>query len=365
MDKTRARRPNPRARTGGSIAKAVIQAITLAVVVGAAAYALGALWRPFGAAPATADQASVGSSSAPAAAGSSASPSASTASVAGYKKVELATIGYGSTSDTVGMLVPKGSRPRGPSSFAVAPDGTIYVGDDANGRVQAFTSAGKHVRSIKVDEPIRNLVLGGSDLMVLTSRAEVLAYDRTNGQARGRWALEGAPARSLGQLRFVAGELAVESPEQVTYPLVTGSAASLSAIPAADQERQSKKGGKGASGSYYSTSYRDGGHIYRLDGQGKVTQDLALGLPNVLSVVFLDEDRSGNAFAQVETRDENGAVAVAVWRFDKHGKQTAVLPLEPLTYVPMVRSVVIAEDGSVYQAIPSKDSMRLVKWVAP
>ena len=138
----------------------------------------------------------------------------------------------------------------------------------------------------------------------------------------------------------------------------------MSPLAAAEQESQSKKGGKAASGAYYSTSFRTGGHVYRLDGQGKVAQDIALGLPDVLSVLFLDEDRAGNAYAQVESRGESGAVAVEVWRFDRQGSRTAVIPLEPVTYVAMTRSVVVAEDGSVYQAIPTKDSTRLTKWVA-
>ena len=365
----RARSPSSRARSGAAAARtvvrAVVQALSLVLVLGVVAYALGTLWRPSTPAPATGEQALVGISPAPSDAGSSASAAAGAATAGAYQKVELGVIAYGPTEDEVGMTVQKESRPRGPSSIAVGPDGTIYVGDDANARVQVYSSAVKHLRSIGVGEPIRDLILGGgSDLLVLSSRAEVLAFDRTSGKAGGRWALAGAPAKDLGKLRFVSGELAVESPQQVTYPLAKGSGASLSVLPSAEQERQSKKGGKAASGVFYSTSYRDGGHVYQMDDQGKVVQDFALGLPNVLSVTFLDEDRSGNAYAQVESRDESGAVVVEVRRFDKRSTATAVITLEPVTYVAMARSVVVAEDGSVYEAIPSKDSMRLVKWVA-
>ena len=58
----RARRPESRARISATIAKTVAQVLTLVLIVGAAAYALGALGHPFAPAPATEEPAYVGAS---------------------------------------------------------------------------------------------------------------------------------------------------------------------------------------------------------------------------------------------------------------------------------------------------------------
>lgn len=307
----------------------------------------------------------------PPAATATLAPVAAKPSAGAYRKVELGSIGYGAEADKVGLSAPKEARPRGPSSFAVDRDGLIYVGDDVNGRVQVLSSAAKSVRSIAVGERIRDLVVGDSpDLFVLSGDGDVLPFDRTTGQSRGRWALGTTLANGLGKLRLSPGLLSLETPEQKTYPIATGAAATsgaaeLKAIPASDQARQVKQGGEAVSKTYYTTSYRDGGHVVLRDSKGSVVRDVSLSLPNVLSVVFIDEDKTGSFYVQVETQGDSKVIIVELWQFDSRGTRTAVISLEPPTYAEMVRSIVVTDTGVVYQAIAGPQGMRLVKWERP
>jgi hypothetical protein len=80
-----------------------------------------------------------------------------------------------------------------PSSLAVAKDGTVYVSDFWNQRIQAFTSSGKYLRNWKVpewtfgsyDEPYVSLNAAGTLVFATQPQQQRVAEFTTGGRLVG------------------------------------------------------------------------------------------------------------------------------------------------------------------------------------
>jgi hypothetical protein len=244
-------------------------------------------------------------------------------------------------------------------SFAVDRAGRIAVADVVNGRIQVFAADGKHERSLPTASVVHDLVaddLGG--LYALGTDGSLTAHDLETGRQGERWSIAPEMAKSLGRLRALDGALSLESPDQRSYQVF----AAGKPLAARTQEGALRKGAPGRSGDYYSTSYRNQGHLFRLDGQGKVVFDVALNLPDVASVNFLGEDRSGALYVQVERFQAGDTVAVEVRRFDRSGSLTATIPVPAVTYLEMTRSLLVTDSGDVYGLLPSESGATVLRW---
>jgi len=289
-------------------------------------------------------------------------PAAAPGSAGGYSRATVAVLRYGSGSADVGLRTGAERRPVGPSSFAVERGGRILVADVVNGRIQVFAPDGKHERSVSVASPLHDLTVDDAGVAyALSTDGGLTAYDTSTGRQADRWALEPELARSLGHLRAQDGLISLEAPNQLSYPVyVAGGSVGLRA-----QEAAQKKGAKGPSGYYYSTSYRDQGHLYRLDAQGKVVLDVALKLSDVASVNFLGEDRSGSAYVVVERFGAKNQVSVEVRKLDRGGALTATIPAPPVTLVEMTRSILVTDSGDIYELLPEANGASVLRWRKP
>ena len=279
-----------------------------------------------------------------------------------YSRSVAATFEYGSEPTQLGRRVGPERRPIGPVSFAVDAAGRLAIADDVNGRVQVYSPAGQLARSLPARGWIHDLVFDkAGDLYTLDVDGVVASHDVETGQTKWRGSLTAGLARTLGLFGVVGETVDLRSPDQASQPLVQAG----KPVPIAEQAAK-RKGAKSPSGAYYTTSYRDRGHVYRLDGQGTIVRDISLGLSDVASVVFLAEDRAGNVYVQVErfiSRDAaNHKVGVEVRRFDSRGNLTATIALAPVTYVEMSRSTVVTDDGTVYQLLPTESGVSLLRW---
>ena len=288
--------------------------------------------------------------------------SADSATQGTYKRSVIANLAYGTGASSIGLSLGSDKHPVGPSSFAVDSSGNLLVSDNVNGRVQVFSSQGSLVRSLKVDTYVYDLAAGsGSDLYLLGADGSVVVEDAVTGIVKAEGATAGAVAEELGQLRVSNGQLTLESPRQVAYPLGVSQNGGMALLSSQEQQSGEHKGA-GVSQDRYTTSYRDGGHVYRLDDNGNIVQDIALRLPDVESVVFLQEDRAGNIYVQVERASDNGQVSVEVRQLSKKGDLITVVPIDRVDYVPMTRSTVVTEDGTIYQLVPTARGVALVKY---
>ena len=286
---------------------------------------------------------------------------ASDAASGPYKRTVVARLGYGSGATSIGLSTGAGRRPSGPMSFSVDAAGTIYVSDNVNGRVQVYSGQGSHARSLKVDGYVYDLTTGGAnDLYLLGSDGAVVIQDATTGKTKAKGSAAGS-AEELGKLRLANGQLTLETPRQVAYPITVGQPGSMQILSSKAQADGQGKGAPTRSQDRYTTNYRDGGHLYRLDSKGKTLQDIALRLSDIATIVFLQEDRAGNVYVQVE-RVSNGQVKVEIRQFSKKGELVSVVPIDSIDYVPMTRSTIVTDDGTIYQLVPSAQGITLVKY---
>lgn len=280
-----------------------------------------------------------------------------------YKRTVLANLAYGSGAANIGLSSGPGKRPIGPASFAVDATGAIFVSDNVNGRVQVFSSQGSPVRSLKVDTYVYDLAAGeANDLYLLGVDGTLVTQDAATGKVKAKGAVSGTAAEELGKLRVANGQLALESPRQVTYPLGVSRNGGMALLSSQEQQNGQRKGASTRSQDHYSTSYRDGGHVYRLDDKGNTVQDISLRLSDIATVVFLEEDRVGNIYVQVERATDNGQVSVEVRQFSNKGELIAVVPMDRVDYVAMTKSTIVADDGTIYQLVPTAQGIALVKY---
>jgi hypothetical protein len=85
-------------------------------------------------------------------------------------------------------------------------------------------------------------------------------------------------------------------------------------------------------------------------------------MPDLATVVFLQEDRSGNVYVQVERVSDGGQVSAEVRQYSKAGGLSAVVPLDRVDYLQMTRSIIVTDDGVIYQLVPTKQGIALVKY---
>ncbi len=288
--------------------------------------------------------------------------SADPSSQGAYTRTVVANLAYGSGAANVGLSSGSGKRPVGPSSFAVDSMGAFYVSDNVNSRVQVFTSQGNPARSLQVDSYVYDLTTGdANDLYLLDVDGGLTVQDVTTGQVKAKGATTEALAQQLGVLRVVNGQLSLESPEQVAYPLGKSQSGGMALLSSQEQTLGQAEGAATGSQSRYTTSYLDGGHVYRLDDKGNKVQDIALGIKDVATVVFLQEDRAGNVYVQVERASDNGQVSVEVRQLSKKGELIAAVSIDRVDYVPMTKSTVVDDDGTIYQLVPTAQGVALVK----
>ena len=289
--------------------------------------------------------------------------SADSAAQGKYQRSVIATLTYGNGSASLGLSKGSDRRPIGPSSFAVDAAGNLFVSDNVNGRVQVFSNRGGLVRSLKVDSNVYDLATGGaSDLYLLGADGSLAIQDAVTGSVKAKGAAMSAAAEELGQLRVANGQISLESPRQITYPLGASRNSGMALLSTQEQQSGQRKGSLTSSQDRYTTSYRDGGHLYRLDDKGRTIQDIALRLSDVATVVFLQQDRAGNVYVQVERASDNGKVSVEVRQYSKKGDLLAVVSIDRVDYLPMTRSTVVAEDGTIYQLLPTAQGAALVKY---
>jgi PQQ-like domain len=286
-------------------------------------------------------------------------PAAAAGGASGYTRTTVASFHYGSGAADLGLRTGSERRPVGPTSFAVGAGGQLFVADLVNGRIQALAADGKQERSVAVQGPLHDLTVDDSGtLYALSTDGALTAYDASTGKQSDRWALSADLAKPLGQLRAQDGAVSLESPDQRSYA-VYGSAGPVGTKA---QEAGPKKGSKAPSGDYYSTSYRDQGHLYRLDAQGKVVLDVALKLADVASVNFLGEDRSGAAYVVVERFGAKNQVSVEVRKFGRDGALTATISVPPVTFVEMTRSLLVTDSGDIYELLPEANGASILRW---
>ena len=67
----------------------------------------------------------------------------------------------------------------------------------------------------------------------------------------------------------------------------------------------------------------------------------------------------------VERLGAKNQVGVEVRRFDQAGTLTATVSVPPVTYLEMTRSIVVTGAGEIFELLPTKSGVSILRWQKP
>jgi len=77
---------------------------------------------------------------------------------------------------------------------------------------------------------------------------------------------------------------------------------------------------------------------------------------------FLDEDRAGNVYVEVQTIGEDDRVRLEVRRYDSEGRLAVVLPMPNRYHTRVFKKLFVADDGSIYQMRTEPQGVLIDRW---
>jgi hypothetical protein len=282
---------------------------------------------------------------------------------------EVLSLEVGSEPGQVGFT-PEGPEifPLGPESFDIGKDGTIYLLDSTNHRIQCFDSEG-NLRSI-IPLQVRGVdlrVAEDNTFYVLDeTRRYVLKVDR-EGMVLDTYEISKDIEAVSGISLDRRGDLILKVAEIEEYKLTS---ATKHILP--DRQFQTKHEGLTtprieATYVFKRLDERLGhrGVMRVFDTIGNLLLEVPITTEHLLgSVVFVNTDRDGNIYLAVEELLEAPIVTVekTVRKYDPNGKLLGIarLPIEEYYTCPNTE-VRVDEKGNIYHLVPSKDRVKLLK----
>jgi len=280
------------------------------------------------------------------------------------------SVPVGSGPGEIGYETGPEIRPWGPMSFAVADDGSFYILDGVNSRIQHFTSDGRFLESID----LKGIVVGALDIRLLNGGIYLLDHAampskvvKLNGHGKVvasypippelDEALSGMTVGRDGQVYLVKG---VSS----QYPL-----ADVSGV--VPPSKRGKMPGRTSirSDNFYVTKGADWvsnfnkGSVEVLRRDLSVQSSIPIAVDNILgSVAFLDVDNDGNFYVAVEELlyVETINVEKTVRKYDKNGTLLGIakVPLERIFAMP-AREVAVDASGNVFALVPAQQQVEV------
>lgn len=269
--------------------------------------------------------------------------------------VEVLRVRTGYGADEVGAVEPQEANPEGPMSFAVSPDGELYILDQLNARLQIFRD-GKRVRSVPI--PGQTFVdielIGGERILLLDNlvKKSLVVLDRRGGTIR-TVPLEGQGVGEAAEV--IALEARAEGPwkgiwvmaEERWIRIATDDGAAdpsrlvLVGRPSFDGKRLLRAELRGeAAVSVLSTAH--------LEAASWDRTEIAFERP-VLQVLGLWDGPKGSVFVGVRL-DAGGSEADIVVRLSPDGREIGRVPLaSSMAPHEIFRPVRVLPDGRIYQ----------------
>jgi len=255
-------------------------------------------------------------------------------------------LGYGAGENQLGRRQQPETESRGPESFALGPDGTIFVCDTVNSRI-ALIPPGKDetVKHFVVPSPPVDIALGPDETYVLTQDNRLFRYDR-RGLIRGVSPVPAAIAQNRRRLQAGKTGPVLQTIEGQAYLLKQGTVPRL----LRDTPSVSKQG----SGTARVVLPRPDGNV-----------EVELTLPGLLSVAVLGRDPEENILIQVEELPPSGhGVDLRVIKLSPTGQVLESLEKIPNNYHNWTtRLLAVSPTGEIGQLLPGRETVELNWWI--
>lgn len=296
-----------------------------------------------------------------------------------YTSRILITARVGDEPGEIGIFLPPEGRPVVPTAIALDGEGNIYVFDAVNQRVVKYDSEGNFISSITPNPPMygsaKDMCIGDNGAIYLLDGAGLFVRQYTQ---KGELVLEYPKPdwveylRSIsldheGNLRAQVAELDFDVQDVRAVlgdarKVVTVLGNSREVFSREQQLRASRTGillgGDTWIGGYGRSD--DGKEILIFNERDAVI----LRLPILdIGAVTLDAwaDKDGNLYF-VMPMLRLSEVPDALYKFDPRGSMVAHFPVPAPCYAYPERRFVIDNAGNVYQLLPLRDEVQVLKW---
>lgn len=263
------------------------------------------------------------------------------------------------------MLNPPEGEIIGPRTFTLDDAGNIYILDTVKRNVKVFSPEGKFQAS--VGKNLLGYAMACSEGFLYLLDGGVLRKYTTAGSPVGAYAISDLINLHEGYGQWLRvtkdGAIYVKSGRKA-YKIFTDRNESIHPEHVkADSERVGTPNRNGTRWYRFDRKAPDRQILTVSDNAGKVLQEIPLETERMFGAsYYLDEDRSGNIFLEIQTLDHEGSAQLEVWRFDPFGRRTSVIGLPNRCYTSVFKKLFVDEDGSLYQMRTEPEGVFMDKW---
>jgi hypothetical protein len=254
------------------------------------------------------------------------------------------TINYGSGTGELGIIFEPETPPIGPFAFSTDNEGNIYISDPVNSSIKIFSfKEGKISGAIPFKGLYDDLMVSPLDEIYILKRdsSEILKIEK-NGKISSL-NFDGI-SKIPSKLFLWKGKVFIRKEGEISY------------LTKKDLEELSY---------FYSVEYlRKGeGKLKKIDSSGKIISEKFIKRDNLVSLEFLNEDREGNIYIQVEYLIDETKVGLEVLKLNPSGDLIDVVPIPENDYFIWTSRLLFVDDrGWIYQVLPKRDFVKINIW---
>lgn len=291
-------------------------------------------------------------------------------------KLSAATVvlnaAWGAGADQLGLSKPQEANPEGPMSFAVSDDGSIYILDQLNKRIQVFDPAGNRTSTIPIPgTTFSDIDLGRSGKIILLDqwRDKAVVFLDPTGRRLGSAALIG---RHIPDAGGVSGLFSRSDGVWIEYENTLVRV--CDADGKADPDRRVVSGRFSRDGKYLLGVAKLGDITASLsrkrEGEAEVENFSVLFDIPILYFTLLNTDAGGKIYLGVNLLEEGGEPPYKLEQareevvvFSAAGSELRRLIMPVSTEAAEVtRSLRLAADGTVYQLVIGESGAQLRRY---
>lgn len=255
-------------------------------------------------------------------------------------------IPYGQSDDTLTINERKEElEPLGPNSFAIMPDGTIYILDTLSGKIKHYTQKGKFLEAIQlpIDVYAIDMEITPNTIYIMGSDGEIYARDLYSYNLSATWSFKGKhPREGIATLQAENGVVYVRS--------WTGNDKNISTRDKAVTPITKSNEG-------YVITLEKAGISYKIN---YVTYPIGTYIikSNANKTYIMEQEALLDYYPYAETR---------IGQYINGVKMATALPISTADYKYSIpyKKLYITDDGNVYQMVPEEYGIKIyiVPWL--
>jgi hypothetical protein len=207
--------------------------------------------------------------------------------------------------------------------------------------------------------------------VVIDKNGYVYVYDSTHkklyqynnkGYLRSSVTIDIGSSTNVGPMHIVRDEIFIRNTRQEDQRIGRIKKGELEAVATDNSAKTRQSGIVGLSRNRYLVKLQKlkKGEISILNSSGTLIKTIDVPLAGIVSIVFLQEDRTGNIYVQTERLDK-GKIVLEIIKHNAAGNNITTIPITDNDYESwMIKLLTVDERGNIYQFIPQKEKGQLI-----